>query len=101
MSFIEKQRHGKRVYYYAVKNVRVTPTKIKKLRIFIGQKLPAESGLEKYFVELEKAALSKYQSKWLAGRLVEKIDDLSASITVFHKQTDGSPIPISKWMYVD
>ncbi|MCL5101392.1 MAG: Fic family protein [Candidatus Parvarchaeota archaeon] len=93
MPFIEKQKHGKRVYYYAVKNIRVTPTKLKKLRVFIGQKLPLDNELKTYFVKLEKAALlERYRSKWLTRELVEKIDDLSASITVFRK-TPSNALP--------
>ena len=86
MSFIEKQRHGKHLYYYLVKNVRITPTKTKKLRIFLGRELPKNEELQKYFMELEKKTIeAQHTAKWLPKELVEKIDDLSTSITVFHK----------------
>jgi len=85
MSFIEKQRHGEHFYFYLVKNIRVTPTKVKKLRIFLGREIPKHIELQKYFVELEKRTMEQYQTKWLPKELTEKIDDLSASITVFHK----------------
>lgn len=86
MSFIEKQRHGKHFYYYLVKNVRVTPIKAKKLRIFLGRIIPKQDELQKYFVELEKKTMeAQYHAKWLPKELVERVDDLSASITVFHK----------------
>ncbi|VVB77339.1 Fic/DOC family protein [uncultured archaeon] len=92
MSFIEKQRHGKHFYYYLVKNVRVTPTKAKKLRIFLGRRVPRRDELQKYFVELEKRTMGQYQTKWLPKELVEKVDDLSASITVFYK-TPSDALP--------
>ena len=85
MSFIEKQRHGKHFYYYLVKNVRVSPAKVKKIRIFLGREVPRHDTLQRYFVELERRAMLQYQTEWLPKELVEKVDDLSASITVFHK----------------
>ncbi len=85
MSFIEKQRHGKYSYFYLVKNIRVSPTKVKKLRVWLGREVPKQDELQKYFVELEKRTLEQYQANWLPKELVEKVDDLSASITVFHK----------------
>ena len=86
MSFIEKQRHGKHFYYYLVKSIRITPVKAKRLRIFLGREIPKHDELQKYFVELEKKTMeAQYHAKWLSAELVEKVDDLSASITVFHK----------------
>jgi len=93
MSFIEKQRHGKHFYYYLVKSVRITPIKAKKLRIFLGREIPKQEELQKYFVELEKRTIeAQYHAKWLPPGLVERVDDLSASITVFHK-TPSNALP--------
>ncbi len=92
MSFIEKQRHGKHFYYYLVKNVRISPLKIKKIRIFLGRIVPKHNELQKYFVKLEKIALLNYNSKWLPKDLLEKVDDLSASITILYK-TPTSVLP--------
>jgi len=85
MSFIEKQRHGKHFYYYLVKNFRTTPTKVRKLRVFLGREIPKHDELQKYFLGLEKKAMEQYKTRWLPRELVEKVDDLSASIIVFHK----------------
>lgn len=85
MSFIEKQSHGKHFYYYLAKNVRITPTKVRRLRIFLGREVPRHDQLQKYFVELEKMSMSQYRPAWLPKELVEKVDDLRASIIVFHK----------------
>ncbi len=86
MSFIEKQKHGKHTYFYLVKNVRVSPTKVRKLRLWLGRGTPKHDELQKHFVELEKRAIEQsYQGKWLPKGLLEKVDDLYASIVVFHK----------------
>ena len=85
MSFIEKQRHGKHYYYYIVKNIRISPTKTKKVRIFLGREVPKHEELQKYFLEIEKKAISRYSGKWLSKELVEQLEDLRASIVVFHK----------------
>ncbi len=85
MSFIEKQSHGGHTYYYLVKNVRVTPVKAKKLRIFLGRKLPEHDELQKRFLELEKRSMELHGARWLPKLLAEKVDDLSASIIVFRK----------------
>ena len=93
MSFIEKQKHGKYAYFYLVKNVRVSPTKVKKLRIWLGREIPKQDQLQKHFVEIEKRTIEQfYQAKWLPKDLLEKVDDLYASIAVFHKTpTDVLP----------
>ena len=85
MSFIERQKHGGHVYYYLVKNIRIAPNKIKKLRVFLGRELPDHSELQKHFIKLEKLAIGRRRTKWLPRGLVDEVDDLSASIIVFHK----------------
>ena len=92
MSFIEKQRHGKHYYYYLVKNVRITSTKAKKVRIFLGREVPKHEELQKYFLEIEKKAVSEYKGKWLSNGLVERLENLRASVVVFHK-TPGDVLP--------
>ncbi len=92
MSFIEKQRHGKHYYYYLVKNVRISPTKAKKVRIFLGRDVPKHDELQKFFLEIEKKAASEYTGKWLSKDLVERLEDLRASVVVFHK-TPGDALP--------
>lgn len=85
MPFVEKQRHGEHFYYYLVKNVRVSPTKVRKLRIFLGRTVPKRDEMKKYFLRLEKMSLEMLEARWLPRELVERVDDLSASITVFRK----------------
>ena len=92
MSFIEKQRHGKHYYYYLVKNVRISPTKAKKVRVFLGREVPKHEELQKYFLEIEKKSVPGYNGTWLPKELVERLEDLRASIVVFHK-TPGDILP--------
>ncbi|MCL4379195.1 MAG: Fic family protein [Candidatus Marsarchaeota archaeon] len=88
MSFIEKQRHGGHFYYYLVKNVRSSPSKVKKIRIFLGREVPDRAKLQRYFMELEKRALLQHAAEWLPKELIEKVDDLGASIAVSRKTAD-------------
>ncbi len=92
MTFIEKQRHGKHYYYYLVKNIRISPTKAKKIRIFLGRKIPEDKELQNYFLDIEKKAASKYNGKWLSKDLIEHLEDLRASVVIFYK-TSANVLP--------
>ncbi|MBU1682136.1 Fic family protein [Candidatus Micrarchaeota archaeon] len=83
MSFIEKQRHGDNFYYYLVKNVRMSPTVVKKVRIFLGKKIPPHEKLQGLFKEIEKKAPKPYSAKWLPKETIERIEDLHATVTIF------------------
>jgi Fic family protein len=83
MSFIEKQRHGNTTYYYLVKSVRTSATEVKKVRIFLGTKVPPHEKLQTLFRELERKTPKPYSAKWLPSDIVERIEDLHASVTVF------------------
>lgn len=83
MSFIEKQRHGNGFYYYLVKNVRISPSEVKKVRIFLGKEVPSQDRLQQLFKEIERKAPKQYSSKWLSRETVERIEDLHASVAVF------------------
>ncbi len=85
MAFIEKQRHGNHDYFYLVKSVRVSPTKVTRARVFLGREVPGHAELQKIFVELEKKIPAKILSKHLSKELVEKLEDLRASIKQFHE----------------
>ncbi|MDE1832882.1 MAG: Fic family protein [Candidatus Micrarchaeota archaeon] len=92
VSFIEKQRHGKHHYYYVVKNVRVSPTKTKKIRIFLGREVPSHAELQRHLMELEKRSASGYDGKWLSKGLMGRLEDLRSSVAVFNK-TPGEALP--------
>lgn len=83
MSFIEKQKHGDKFYYYLVKNVRISPTIVKKVRIFLGNKVPPDEELQKLFKEIEKKAPKPYSAKWLPKETIEKVEDLHATVAIF------------------
>ncbi len=85
MAFIEKQQHGRHDYFYLVKNVRTGPSKVEKFRIFLGREIPKQKELQRFHLELEKKSMVNYETRWLSKELVERIDDLRASVVVFHK----------------
>ena len=90
MSFIEKQHHGNHEYYYLVKNVRISPAKVKKYRIFLGRTIPENEVLRKYLLTIEKTALSeKFESKWLPKAILEKVDDLIAASMIDNTHTES------------
>ena len=89
MSFIEKQHHGNHEYYL-VKNVRISPAKVKKYRIFLGRTIPENEVLRKYLLTIEKTALSeKFESKWLPKAILEKVDDLIAASMIDNTHTES------------
>ncbi len=83
MSFIEKQRHGNGFYYYLVKNVRISPTKLKKVRIFLGKEVPSHEKLQQLFKEIEKKAPKPYTAKLLPKEALARIEDLHASVAIY------------------
>lgn len=85
MSFIEKQEHNGHTYYYLVKNVRLSPERSKKIRKALGTKLPDSDELKSHLVELEKRAIrERFHTGWISEELAEKVDDLAATIRVYH-----------------
>ena len=90
MAFIEKQHHGGHDYFYLVKNVRTGPAKVEKLRVFLGREIPKQKELQKFYLKLEKKSVKQYRTKWLSKGLVERVDDLRASIVVYH----GTPADV-------
>jgi Fic family protein len=87
MAFIEKQRHGKRDYYYLVKSVRAPGNRVAKVRISLGREVPAKEKLQEYFLLLEKKASGgrEYGASLLSRETTERLDDLRASMVVFNR----------------
>ena len=90
MAFIEKQRHGKHDYYYLVKSVRLSPSKVGKARIFLGRKVPPHGELQAYFRELERKIPKPYAPKWLPTETVERLEDLLGAAVAFRGLKDES-----------
>lgn len=89
MSFIEKQRHGKHDYFYLVKSIRLSPSKVRKVRIFLGRRVPGHDELQKYFAELEKKAPKPYETKWLSQEVEERLEDVRSSVVAFKGFPEG------------
>ncbi len=83
MSFIEKQRHGNGFYYYLVKNVRISPTQLKKVRIFLGKEVPPHEKLQQLFKEIERKAPKPYSAKLLPKETLERIEHIHASVAIY------------------
>ena len=83
MAFIEKQRHGKHDYFYLVKSVRFSPSKVKKARIFLGRKMPDHEELQERFRELERKAPKHYAATWLSQEAQDRLEDLRSSAIAF------------------
>lgn len=79
MAYVEKQRHGKRDYYYLVKSVRDASGKVKKVRVMLGRSVPTHDKLQEYFKMLEKKIPRPYSAKFLSRGTVERLDDVSAA----------------------
>ncbi len=92
MAFIEKQRHGKHAYYYLVKSVRLSPTSVKKVRVFLGRQVPGHDELQTRFAELERKAPKPYAARWMPKELAERVEDLRAAALIF-KGLPGENLP--------
>ncbi len=86
MAFIEKQRHGKHAYYYLVKSVRLSPAKVRKVRVFLGRSVPPHESLQAFFSELERKTPRPYAPAWLSMEVVERLEDLRAAARRFQEQ---------------
>ncbi len=90
MAFIEKQKHGDYTYYYLVKSFRVSPTQVRKVRIFLGPSVPPKEKLQGMLVELEKKAPKPYSAEQLDSGLIEQLEDLHASSVIFKSFPDDA-----------
>ncbi len=93
MTFVEKQRHGAHYYYYLVRSIRVSPTRVKKIRIFLGRRIPPHEELQQFFRELDRKTPRRYKPRWVSKELAERLDDLRVASLIF-KQLPKTEIPI-------
>ncbi len=92
MPFIEKQRHGDHTYFYLVKSVRVSPTKVRKVRNFLGRDLPPKERIQELLEQLERKLPPSYATRWLEKGTAERLEDLKAAIAVF-RTIPGEVLP--------
>jgi Fic family protein len=93
MAYVETLKQGKKEYYYLTKNIRISPDKWKKVRIFIGDKKPSKEAISKYAKEVEaKAKPFAKQSGYLylSEHDAETLQDLKESYAVWFKKTPKS-----------
>ena len=80
MTYIETIKRGDKEYYYLTKNLRVSINKWKKIRVYIGDKKPTKSEIQKYAEQIEKQieqeGLKKSEYSYLGEEDAETLQDL-------------------------
>ena len=80
MAYIETTKRGNKEYYYLTKNLRVAINKWKKIRVYIGDKKPTKSEIQKYAEQIEKQiiekGLTKSEYSYLGEEDAETLQDL-------------------------
>lgn len=83
MTYLEIIKRGKKKYYYLTKNIRISPIKWKKIRIYIGDKQPSKKNISRYSKEIEKKikkeGLTKHKFSYLSNEDAETLQDLKES----------------------
>jgi len=94
MTYIETIKRGNKEYYYLTKNLRINIHKWKKIRIYIGDKKPIKSEIQKYAEQIEKKieleGLKKSEYYFLSSDDAETLQDLKESYKDWLKQTPES-----------
>lgn len=94
MTYVETIKRGNKEYYYLTKNLRVSPTQWKKIRIYIGDKKPTKSEIQNYAGQIEKRVklerLTKSAYSYLTDGDSETLQDLKESFKDWLKQTPES-----------
>ncbi|PIY60224.1 hypothetical protein COY95_02895, partial [Candidatus Woesearchaeota archaeon CG_4_10_14_0_8_um_filter_47_5] len=93
MAYIETLKRNKKEYYYLTKNVRLSLSKWKKIRVFLGDKKPSQEELRKYAQKIEDKSkpfskISNYT--FLSGHDAETLQDLKESYSTWLKQIPKS-----------
>src|SRR3989338_6428462 len=93
MAYIETLKRGNKDYYYITKNVRLSLSKWKKIRIFLGDKKPSQEELKEYAQEMEdrsKHFLKISNHAYLSEHDAETLQDLKESYSTWLKQIPKS-----------
>ncbi len=102
MTYVETIKRGNKEYYYLTKNMRVSLNQWKKIRVYIGDKKPRKSDVQKYAEQIEKKieeeGLTRPEYSYLADEDAETLQDLKESFKDWLKQT---PESLKKKLYDD
>ena len=94
MAYVETIKRGNKEYYYLTKNLRVSLNTWRKIRIYIGDKKPTKSEIQKYAQQIEKRieqeGLAKSEHSYLSPDDAETLQDLKESFKDWLKQTPES-----------
>ena len=94
MTYIETIKRGDKEYYYLTKNLRVGINRWKKIRVYIGDKKPTKSEIQKYAEQIEKQieqeGLKKSEYSFLGEEDAETLQDLKEGYKEWLKKTPES-----------
>ncbi len=93
MTYIETIKRNNKEYYYVTKNVRLSPNKWKKIRIFLGDKKPSQEELKRHAQEIEnksKPFLKSSNYNYLSEIDAETLQDLKESYNTWLQQIPKS-----------
>ena len=94
MTYIETIKRGDKEYYYLTKNLRVGISKWKKIRVYIGDKKPTKSEIQKYAEQIEKQiikeGLTRSEYSYLGEEDAETLQDLKGGHKEWLKKTPES-----------
>ena len=94
MTYVEIIKRGNKEYYYITKNIRVNLNQWKKIRVYIGDKKPTKSDIQKYAEQIEKRieqdGLIRSEYSYLTDEDAETLQDLKESFKDWLKQTPES-----------
>ncbi len=94
MTYVETIKRGNKEYYYLTKNLRIGLHTWKKIRVYIGDKKPTKSDIQKYAEKIEKKieqeGLTRSAYSYLTNEDAETLQDLKESFKDWLKQTPES-----------
>ena len=94
MTYIEIIKRGDKKYYYLTKNLRVGINRWKKIRVYIGDKKPTKSEIQKYAEQIEKQieqeGLKKSEYSFLGEEDAETLQDLKEGYKEWLRKTPES-----------
>jgi len=94
MAYIDKVKSGNKTFYYLGKTLRLGANKWKKIRVYVGDKKPTKSEIQKYAEQIEKQikqeGLKKSEYSFLGEEDAETLQDLKEGYKAWLKKTPES-----------